>query len=86
MKKGRIQTNGSEDKLITVHKTLHAKQNIDRLYVKKIRSKRIANIEDNEDTSIRRLDDFKKGKERQMTMTRNNTDNIKKNRKTVDWK
>ena len=46
-------------KLMTMHKALHHRGDVDRLYVsRKEGGRRLANIEDNVDASIQRLEDY----------------------------
>ena len=65
-------------KLMTMHKALHPRDNIDRLYVsRKDGRKGLASIVDSVDASIRGLEDYtKKSKERLISATRNTADNI----------
>ena len=65
-------------KLMTMHKALHPRDDIDRRYVSRNEGGRgLASVEDSVDTSIRRLEDYtKKNKERLITAIRNNTNNI----------
>ena len=45
-------------KLMTMHKALHSRDDVDRLYVsRKERGRGLASIEDSVDTSIQRLED-----------------------------
>ena len=44
---------------MTMHKTLHPRDDVDRLYVPRKEGERgLASIEDNVDASIRRLEDY----------------------------
>ena len=69
---------------MTMHKTLHPKDDVDRLYVpRKEGGRGLASIEDSVDTSIRRLEDYIEKHERGLiTAIRNNTDNTIDNRMT----
>ena len=69
-------------KLMTMHKALHPKNDVDRLYVpRKEGGRGLASIEDSVDTSIQRLEDYIKKHERGLIMAiRNNTDNTMDNR------
>ena len=72
-------------KLMTIHKALHPKDNIDRKYVlRKEGGRGLGRIEESIDASIQRLEDYiKKSKKRLIIATRNRTDNIKINRMTI---
>ena len=65
-----------------MHKALHPRDDVDRLYVLRKEGKRaLASIEDCIDASIQRLEDYiEKREERLITATRNNTDNMRTNR------
>ena len=65
-----------------MHKTLHPKDNVDRLYVtRKEGERRLPSIEANVDTSIQRLEDYIEKHERGLiTAIRNNADNTIDNR------
>ena len=69
-------------KLMTMHKAVHPRDNVDRLYVpRKEGARGLASIEDSVDTSIQRLDDYIEKHERGLiTAIRNNTDNTIDNR------
>ena len=71
-------------KLMTMHKALHLKDNVDRLYVpRKGGGRRLASIEDSIDTSIQRLKVYIEKYERGLiTAIRNNTDKTIDNRMT----
>ena len=64
-------------KLMAMHKALHPRDDIDRLYVpRKEGGRGLASIEDNVDSSIQRLGDYIEKHERGLiTAPRNNTDN-----------
>ena len=65
MDKEGTYTNGLEDKnMMTMHKVLHLRHDIDRLYVKKKEGERgLANIEHSVDALIQGLDDYIKKKD-----------------------
>ena len=75
-------------KLMTMHKTLYPRDNVDRLYVsRKEKGKGLASIEDSVDVSIQRLKDYiEKHEGRLITATRNDTDNTKTYRMTITRK
>ena len=69
---------------MTMHKTLHPRYDVDRLYVPRKKGGRgLASIEDSVDTSMQRLEDNIEKYERGLiTAIRNNTDNTIDNRMT----
>ena len=71
-----------------MHKALHPRDNIDRLYVSRKEGGRgLASIEDSVDTSIKRLEDYiQKYDEGLITAIRNDTDNTMDNRMTITRK
>ena len=71
-------------KLMTMHKALHPRDDVDRLYVpRKEGGRGHASIEDSVDTSIQRLEDYIEKHERGLiSAIRNNTDNTIGNRMT----
>ena len=75
-------------KLMTKHKTLHPRDDIDKLYVsRKEGGRRLTSIEDGVDASIQRLEDYiQKHEERLITATKNNTDDTRTNRTTITRK
>ena len=75
-------------KLMTMHKALHPRDNVDRLYVsRKEGGKGLASIEDSIDASIQRLEDYMEEHERGLITTiRNDTDNTIDNRMTTSRK
>ena len=75
-------------KLITVHKALHPRDDVDRLYVSRKEGERgLASIEDSVDASMHRLKDYKEKHERGLiTAIRNNTDNTIDNRMIITRK
>ena len=64
-------------KLMTMHKALHPRDDVDRLYVpRKEGGRGLASIEESVDTSIQRLEDYiEKHEQGLITAIRNNTDN-----------
>ena len=75
-------------KLMTRHKALHPRDDVDRLYVsRKEWGGGLASIEDSVDASIRRLEDYIEKLEGELiTATRNDTDNTMDNRMTITRK
>ena len=75
-------------KLMTMHKTLHPRDDVDRLYVSRKDGRRwLASIEDTVDASIQRLEDYIEKHERGLITTiRNNTDNTIDDRMTTTRK
>ena len=75
-------------KLMTMHKALHPRDDVDRLYVpRKVGGRGLASIEDSVDPSIERLEDYVEKDERGLiTATRNNTDYTIDNIMTKTWK
>ena len=77
-------------KLMTMHKTLHPKDDVDRLYVPwKQGGRGLASMEDNVDSTIRRLEDYiEKHEGGQITVINNDSDNTMDNRMTITrkWK
>ena len=67
-------------KLMTMHKALHPRDDVDRLYVSRKEGERgLASIKDTVDTSIQRLEDYIEKHERGLiTAIRNDTDNRRK--------
>ena len=72
---------------MTMHKALHPRDDVDRLYVsRKNEGRELVSIEDSVDASIR-LEDYKEKHEGGMiTTTKNDTDNTKANRMTITKK
>ena len=70
---------------MTMHKALHPKDDIGRLYVPRKKGGRgLASIEASVDTSIQRLEDYIEKQERGLiTAIRNKTDNTIDNRMTI---
>ena len=79
------QMNQRTRKLMTMHKSLHSRDDVDRLYVsRKERGRGLASIEDSADASIQRLEDYIENHERGLiTATRNDTDNTVDDRMTT---
>ena len=75
-------------KLITMHKALQPRDNVDRLYVSRKEGGRgLASIEDTIDASIQRLEDYIEKHERGLITTiRKDTDNTIDERVTTTWK
>ena len=71
-------------KLMTMHKALHPRDDVDRIYVSRKEGGRgLASIEDSVDASIQRLEDYIEKHERGLiTITSSNTDNTINNRMT----
>ena len=72
-------------KLMTIHKALLHRDDVDRLYVSRKEGRRgLGIIQDNTDASMQPLEDYiKKSKERLIIATRNNTDNTSINRAKI---
>ena len=74
-------------KLMTMHKALHPRDDVDRLYVSRKEGRRgLASIEDSVHSSIRLEDYIEKHKQGLITAIRNNTDNTIDNRMTITRK
>ena len=74
-------------KLMTMHKVLAPRDDVDRLYVsRKGRGRGLASTEDNVDASIRLEDNIEKYDGGLITATRNYTNNTKTNRMTITRK
>ena len=73
---------------MTIHKALHHRDDVDRLYVsRKGEGRGLAGTEDSVDSSVQRLEDYiEKRGGRLITATRNNTDNMRTNRTTITKK
>ena len=71
-----------------MHKALHSRDNVERLYVsRKRRGKWLANIEDSLDASIHRLEDYiEKHGGGLITAIKNDTENTMDNRMTITRK
>ena len=75
-------------KLMTIHKALHPRDDVDRLYVSRIKGGRgLTSSEDIVDVSIQQFEDYiQKHGGRLITATRNNSNNIRTNRTTINRK
>ena len=75
-------------KLMIMHKALHPRDDVDRLYVPRKEGERgLTSIEDSDDASIQRLENYiQKRVGRLITATRNNTDIMRTNRTTITIK
>ena len=75
-------------KLMTMHKVLHPRDDVDRLHVsRKERGRGLASIEDSVDASIQRLEVYiEKHEQGQITAIRNDTDNAIDDRMTTTRK
>ena len=73
---------------MTMHKALHPRDDVDRLYVSRKEGGRgLASIEDTVDASIQRLEDYiEKHERRLITTIRNDTDNTIDERMTTTTK
>ena len=73
---------------MTMHKALHPRDDVDRLYVlSKERGRWLASIEDSVDASKKRLEDYiQKHDGRLITAIRNDTDNMMNNTMTMTEK
>ena len=73
---------------MTMHKALHHRDDVDRLYVsRKEGGRRLTSTEDNVDASIRRLEDYiEKHEGGLITAIRNDTENTMDNRMTINRK
>ena len=73
---------------MTMHKTLHPRDDVDRLYVSRKEGGRgLAGIEDSVDASIQRIEDYIEKHERGLiAATGNDTDNTKTNWMTITRK
>ena len=68
-----------------MHKALHPRDDVDRLYVSRKEGARgLASIEGSVEESIRLEDYIVKSRERQITATSNNTENIRINRMEIN--
>ena len=75
-------------KLMTMHKALQPRDDIDRLCVSRREGRRgLASIEDSVDVSIQRVEDYiEKSERRLIAATRNNTNDTRTNRTTITRK
>ena len=70
-----------------MHKAVHPRDDVDRLYVSRKKGGRgLANIEDSVDASIQRLDDCIEKYGGQITAIKNDTDNTMTKRMTITRK
>ena len=85
---GVNNNNNNKNKLMTMYKELHPRDDVDRLYVfRKEGGGGLASIEDTVDASIQRLEDYiEKHKRGLITTTRVDTDNTKDERITTPRK
>ena len=82
------QMDQSTRKIMTMHKALHPRDDVDRQHVSRKEGRRgLARIEDSVDASIQRLEDYIEKHERGLiTAIRNDTDNMIDNRMTTTRK
>ena len=82
------QINQRTRKLMTMHKALHPRDDVDRVYVSRKEGGRgLSSIQDSVDASVQRIEDYIKNcGGRLVTATRNNTDNTSINRTKITWK
>ena len=75
-------------KIRTMHKALHPRDNVDRVYVSRREGERgLASIENSVDTSIKRLEDYtEKRRGRLIIATRNNTNGTRTSGTTITRK
>ena len=75
-------------KLMTMHKILYPRDDVDRLYIsRKVGGRGLASVEDSVDASIQQLEDYIEKHERgQITVIRNNSDDTIDNRMTITRK
>ena len=73
---------------MTMHKALHPRDDVDRLYVSRKEGGRgLASIEDSVDASIQRLEDYiEKYERRLITAIRKDTNNTRNDRMTITRK
>ena len=73
---------------MTVHKALHLRDDVDRLYMSRKEGGRVlTSIEDSVDASIKQLEDYiEKPRKRVITATRNNTEVTKTSRMEITRK
>ena len=73
---------------MTIHKALHPRDNVDKLYVsRKEGGSGLASIEDSVDTSVLQLEDYiEKHEGGLITAIKNDTDNTMTNRMTITRK
>ena len=75
-------------KLMAINKALHPRDDVDRLYVSRKEGGRgLASIEDSNDASLQRLEDYiEKHEGGLITAIINDTDNMIDDRMTISWK
>ena len=75
-------------KIMTMHKALHPRDDVDKLYMSRKEGERgLANIQDSVDALIQKLEDYiKKRSGRLVIATKNNTDNTRINRTKITRK
>ena len=72
---------------MTMHKVLHPRDDVDRLYVSRKEGGRgLTSIENSVDASIQRLEDYIEKHSGLITAIRNDTDNTKTKRMTITRK
>ena len=72
---------------MTIHKALHPRDDVDRLYVKKRLGRGLTSIEDSIDASIQRVEDYTEKREGILiTATRNNTDDTRVSKMEISRK
>ena len=88
LKRTRDEMDQRTRKLMTMHKALHPRDDVDRLYVpRKEGGRGLVTIEHSVDISIQRLEDYiEKHGQGLITAIRNNTDNTIYNRMTITRK
>ena len=73
-------------KLMTMHKALHPRDNVDRQYVSRKEGGRgLASIEDSVDASMQQLEDYIQHDGGLITAIRNDSDNTMDNRMIITW-
>ena len=82
------QMNQRLRKLMTMHKALHTRDDVERLYVSRKEGGRgLACIKDSADALMQRLEDYIEKQEGGLiSASRNDNDNTKTNRMTITWK
>ena len=74
-------------KLMTMHKALYSRDDVDRLYVSRKGGRGLTSIEDSVDASIQRLEDYIQNRGgRLIAAIRNNTINTRTNKMTINRK
>ena len=88
IREGLKEMNQRTRKLMTMHKALHTRDDVDRLYVSRKEGGRgLTSIEDSVDAPTQRLEDYiEKHGGSLITTTRNNTNNMRTNRMTINGK